>query len=281
MTIRKVALESAVITHGLPRPMNLEVARECEAAVREGGAEPATIAIIGGQVQVGLSGDELAALAEDTAARKCAVQDIGMVVARGQRGGTTVSAMLAVAAGARIAVASTGGIGGVHYGSFDVSADLLQMTRSPVTLVCAGAKSILNLAGTLEVLESLGVPVIGYGTEEFPGFFYADSGLPLRHRLDTPVEVATAVAAYRGAGYGGAILVTQPPEDPLSREYVEKALEKATAAAEEEGVTGQDITPFLLTRLADITDGETLAVNRELLRTNAALAGRIALAIAQ
>jgi pseudouridine-5'-phosphate glycosidase len=277
----KVALESAVITHGLPRPTNLEVARECEAAVREAGAEPASIAVVGGKVRVGLSDDELAALAEDTAARKCAVQDIGMIVVRGERGGTTVSAMLAISAGAGIAVASTGGIGGVHYGSFDVSADLLQLTRSAVTLVCAGAKSILNLPGTLEVLETLGVPVIGYGTDEFPGFFYADTGLPLRHRLDTPAEVAAAVAAYRSAGYGGAILVAQPPEDPLSREYIEKALEKAAEAAEEEGATGQEITPFLLKQLAEITDGQTLAVNRKLLRANAALAAKIALAIGQ
>jgi pseudouridine-5'-phosphate glycosidase len=275
----KVALESAVITHGLPRPTNLEVARECEAAVREAGADPATIAIVAGKVRIGLSDEELVALAADTAARKCAVQDIGMIVARGERGGTTVSAMLAIAAGAGIAVASTGGIGGVHYGSFDVSADLLQMTRSAITLVCAGAKSILNLPGTLEVLETLGVPVIGYGTDEFPGFFYADTGLPLRHRLDTPAEVATAVSAYRSAGYGGAILVVQPPEDPLSREYVEKALEKAAEAAEEAGVTGQEITPFLLAQLAEITEGETLAVNRELLKSNAALAGKIALAM--
>jgi pseudouridylate synthase len=276
---KRVGLESAVITHGLPRPLNLEVARECETAVREAGAEPATIAILGGKVRVGISDDELVALAEDTEARKCAVQDIGMIVAHGQRGGTTVSATLAIAAGAGIAVASTGGIGGVHYGSFDVSPDLLQLTRSAVTLVCSGAKSILNLPGTLALLETLGVPVIGYGTDELPGFFYADTGLPLNHRLDTPDEVATAVTAYRSAGYSGAILVTQPPADPLSREYVEKALEKAMAAAEEEGVSGQDVTPFLLTQLADITDGETLQVNRELLRANAELAARIAVAL--
>src|SRR6266404_2685071 len=175
--LSRVALESAVITHGLPRPMNLEVAQECETAVREAGAEPVTIAVIGGDVRVGINSGELRLLAEDTAARKCAVQDIGMIVAGGHSGGTTVSATLAIAANAGITVASTGGIGGVHLGGFDVSADLLQMTRSAVTLVCSGGKSILDLGLTVQTLETLGVPVIGYGTDEFPGFYYADSGI--------------------------------------------------------------------------------------------------------
>jgi len=280
MSKARVALESAVITHGLPRPLNLEVARECEAAVSRAEAEPVTIAIIAGRAAIGLSEDELVDLARDTEARKCAVQDIGMFVAAGVRAGTTVSATLALAAGAGIAVMSTGGIGGVHFGSFDVSADLLQLTRSAVTVVCSGAKSILDLPATLETLETLGVPVIGYGTDEFPGFYHAETGLTLSHRLDTPTAVAQAVKAYRSAGYSGGILLVQPAPDPMSREETDDLLQEAMKAAEEEGVSGPQVTPFLLSKMAELSKGVTLDVNRELLRTNAALAAQLSLEIA-
>ena len=280
MSKAREALESAVITHGLPRPLNLEVARECEAAVSRAEAEPVTIAIIAGRAAIGLSEDELVELARDTEARKCAVQDIGVLIAAGVRAGTTVSATVALAAGAGIAVMSTGGIGGVHFGSFDVSADLLQLTRSAVTVVCSGAKSILDLPATLETLETLGVPVIGYGTDEFPGFYHAETGLTLSHRLDTAGAVAQAIKAYRSVGYSGGILLVQPAPDPMSREETDDLLQDAMKAAEEEGVSGPQVTPFLLSKMAELSKGVTLDVNRELLRANAALAAQLSLEIA-
>ena len=276
----RVALESAVITHGLPRPRNLEVARACENEVSRLDAEPRTIAIVGGRVAVGLTENELADLAEDIEARKCAVQDIGVLVAAGVRAGTTVSATIMLAAGAGIAVMSTGGIGGVHFGSFDVSGDLLQLTRSPLTVVCSGAKSILDLPATLEAIETLGIPLIGYGTDEFPGFYHAETGLALTHRLDTPAEVARAVKAYRAAGYGGGILLVQPAPDPMSREETDELVEEATKAAEEEGIHGQGVTPYLLSKMAELSNGVTLDVNEELLRANAKLAAQLALQLA-
>jgi len=277
MSLPRVALESAVITHGLPRPLNLEVAHECEAAVSRAGAVPVTIAIIGGRAAVGLSEDELVELARDTDARKCAVQDIGVLVAAGVRAGTTVSATLALAAGAGLAVMSTGGIGGVHFGSFDVSGDLLQLTRSAVTVVCSGAKSILDLPATLEALETLGIPVIGYGTDEFPGFYHAETGLALSHRLDTPSAVTEAIRAYRAAGYVGGILLVQPAPDPMSREETDDLVRDAMEKAEADGVSGQQVTPYLLSKMAELSKGVTLDVNRELLVANAALAAQLAL----
>ena len=272
-----VALETAVVTHGLPRPMNLEVARECEAAVRRAGAVPAGVAVFEGEVRVGLAPEEMERLANDQGAGKCAARDLGALAAAGRSGGATVSATMAVAAAVGVAVMSTGGIGGVHLGDgFDISADLPQLARSPVLVVSAGAKAILDLARTLEYLETLGVPVLGYGTNQFPRFYVRETGLRLAHRFDTPEAVARAAAAYRALGYTGGILVAQPPPESLPREELEKALDSAVARATGQKISGPALTPFLLAALAEETGGRTLELNRKLLVANARLAGEIA-----
>jgi pseudouridine-5'-phosphate glycosidase len=272
----RIALESAVITHGLPRPLNLQVARECEAGVRETGAEPATIAVLDGVIRVGLTSEELQRLANDQQARKCAARDLGALVAAGWSGGTTVSATLVIAAQAGIAIMSTGGIGGVHGGgASDVSADLHQLTRSPVTVVCCGAKAILDLPRTVEYLDTLGVPVLGFGTDEFPGFYVRETGLRLAHRFDTPEELAPAITAYRRAGYPGGILAVQPPPESLTPGDLQKALEPALDRAARQGISGAAVTPFLLAALAEATSGRTLEINRRLLSANARLAAEI------
>jgi len=272
-----VALETAVVTHGLPRPLNLEVARECEAALRQARAVPATVAVLDGEIRVGLAADELQRLATDCRAGKCAARDLGALAAQGLSAGTTVSATLAVAAAAAITVMSTGGIGGVHRGdASDVSADLPQLARSPVLVVSAGAKAILDLPRTLERLETLGVPVLGYGTDEFPGFYTRETGLRLEHRFDTPETLVRAAHAYRRLGYQAGILVVQPPPESLAREELETALERALSRAREKGITGPATTPFLLAALAEETHGRTLELNRKLLVANARLAGEIA-----
>jgi len=276
-----VALESAVITHGLPRPLNLQVARDCEAAVREAGALPMTIAVFEGRVRVGLDAAELERLAADTNACKCAARDVGPLVAAGRSGGTTVSATLAIAASAGIEVMSTGGIGGVHrvHGGGhdgDVSADLHQLTRSPVTVVSTGAKAILDLPRTLEYLDTLGVPVLGYQTGEFPGFHTAETGLSLSHRLDSVAAVAGAIRAIRNTGYNAAILVVQQPPEGMPAAELEKVLQVGLAKASEKAITGSAVTPFLLASLAEATSGRTLEINRRLLIANARLAGAIA-----
>ncbi len=286
-----VALETAVLTHGLPRPLNLEVARECEAAVRQAGAVPATVAVLDGEIRVGLAPEELERLAADSRAGKCAARDLGALVAAGRSAGTTVSATLAVSAVAvaakgasldvaGIAVMSTGGIGGVHRGDgSDVSADLAQLARSPVLVVSAGAKAILDLPRTLERLETLGVPVLGYGADEFPGFYTRETGLRLEHRFDTPEAIARAVVIYRQLGYQGGILVAQPPPESMGPQELESALERVLARAKEKGISGPATTPFLLAALAEETGGRTLELNRKLLVANARLAGEIACAL--
>jgi len=272
-----VALESAVITHGLPRPLNLEVARECEEAVREAGAKPVTIAVLDGRVRPGLDAADLERLAADTTATKCAARDIGALVASGRNGGTTVSGTLAIASAAGIEVMSTGGIGGVHRGQDgDVSADLHQLARSPVTVVTTGAKAILDLPRTLEYLDTLGIPVLGYRTAQFPGFYTAETGLSLSHRFDSVPAVVKAISSYRSSGYGAAILVVQPPPDGMQAVDLEQALQGCLAKASEEGITGAAVTPFLLASLAKATSGRTLEINRRLLVANARLAAEIA-----
>ena len=272
-----VALETAVVTHGLPRPLNLEVARECEAAVLDGGARPVTIAVLDGRVRAGLEPAELERLAADTTACKCAARDIGALVATGRNGGTTVSGTLAIAAAAAIEVMSTGGIGGVHRGpDGDVSADLHQLSRSPVTVVSTGAKAILDLPRTLEYLDTLGVPVLGYQTAEFPGFYTAETGLRLSHRFDSIPAVVAAIHVYRSNGYGAAILVVQPPPGGMAATDLEEALKDCLAGASDAGVTGAAVTPFLLAALAAATSGRTLEINRRLLVANAKLAAEIA-----
>lgn len=276
----QVALESAVITHGLPRPLNLEVAMECEEMVRQAGANPATVCVFRGRVCVGMSAGEMERLAADPAAYKCAARDIGAVVAAGLNGGTTVSGTLAIAARAGIAVMSTGGIGGVHRGEGgDVSADLQQLTRSAVTVVCTGAKAILDVPRTLEALDTMGVPVLGYGTKEFPAFYTKETGLRVTHGVDTVKQAARAIRAYRDTGYSGGILVVQPPPISMPAKDLEEVLAQSLVCAVEQGIRGADVTPFLLASLADASGGRTLEINRKLLAANATLAGQIACAL--
>lgn len=279
-----VALESTVIAHGLPRPANVAVARAMEAAVREGGAVPATIALLNGRIVVGLSDREIERLGSDDGVRKASRRDLAPALARNATAATTVAGTLACAALAGIRVFATGGIGGVHRGasaSFDISADLIELSRAPVVTICAGAKAILDLPLTLEYLETHGVPVIGYGTDELPAFYSRTSGLRVPHRADTPEEVADIAAAQWQSGLGGGLLVTCPipAEHALPHETVEAAIARALAAAEDQRVSGPELTPFLLARVAELTGGESIAANRALLLNNAAAAARIAMAL--
>jgi len=277
-----VALESTLITHGLPNPKNLEVARAMEARVRESDAVPATIAILGGQITVGLTEDQLAYLAKAENVRKCSRRDLPIVVARGEDGATTVAGTMIVAQMAGIQVFATGGIGGVHRGHpFDVSADLIELGRTPVTVVCAGAKAILDLPLTLEVLETQGVPVIGYGVDEFPAFYTRSSGLPIDIRCDTPEEVAAIVRARNALGLVGGTLVTVPiPENnELPVGEAEAAITRALNEAEAQGIQGKAVTPFLLARVSELTGEASLRANVTLLLNNAQVASAIALAL--
>lgn len=274
-----VALESALISHGLSYPQNLETAQALEQAVRENGALPATIAIIEGKIRVGLTDGELERLAIQEGVRKVSRRDLPIAVARGEEGATTVAATMYVAALAGIEMLATGGIGGVHRGQpFDISADLPELAQTRVAVVCSGAKSILDLPLTLEWLETHGVPILGYRTDEFPAFYSRQSGLPVDARVDTPEEAASIIRTKWGLGLEGGVLVTVPvPEEAeLSRELAEKAIEWALAAAEEQGIAGKALTPFLLSQIARSTDGASVEANVALLRNNAAVAARIA-----
>ncbi len=277
-----IALESTVITHGLPYPDNLTTARAVEAAVRQAGAVPATIAILGGKPTVGLDDDQLEYLASAPGVIKCSRRDLGSVVARGLDGSTTVAGTMIVTALAGIRVFATGGIGGVHRGHpFDISADLAELERTAVAVVCAGAKSLLDLALTLEQLETRGVPVIGYGTDELPAFYSRSSGLPVDTRADTPEQVAAIIRARRELGFSGGELVTVPvpAEDELPREEAEAAIVRATQLAEEAHVTGAAVTPFILARIAELTNGRSKKANIALLLNNARVAAQIAHAL--
>ena len=274
-----VALESALIAHGLSYPQNLETAQALEQAVRENGAVPATIAIIEGKIRVGLTEGELQRLATQKGVRKVSRRDLPIAVARGEDGATTVAATMYVAALAGIEVMATGGIGGVHRGQpADVSADLPELAQTRVAVVCSGAKSILDLPLTLEWLETHGVPILGYETDEFPAFYSRQSGLPVDTRVDTPDEAARIIRTKWELGLEGGVLVTVPvpQEAELPREVVETAIEQALAAAEERGMKGKVLTPFLLGQIAHITEGRSMAANVALLRNNAAVAARIA-----
>jgi pseudouridine-5'-phosphate glycosidase len=277
-----VALESTLITHGLPRPKNLEVARAMEATIREAGAVPATIAIPGGQITVGLTDEQLDYLAGAENVRKCSRRDLPIAVGLGEDGATTVAGTMMAAHMAGIKVFATGGIGGVHRGHpFDVSADLLELGRTPVTVVCAGAKAILDLPLTLEVLETQGVPVIGFGTDEFPAFYSRSSGLPVDVRCDTPEGVAAIVRAREALELSGGTLVAVPipPEDELPAAEAEGAILRALAEAEAQGITGKEATPFLLARVAELTGEASLRANVALLLNNARVASGIAAAL--
>lgn len=281
-----VALESTIITHGMPFPENLEMARQVEAIIRENGATPATIALMDGELMVGLGDDDLAKLAkEGHSAAKASRKDIAYLLVSKQTAGTTVATTMQIAALAGIRVFATGGIGGVHRGAeetFDVSADLKELATSPVAVVCAGAKSILDLGKTLETLETNGVPVIGYRTDEFPAFFARSSGLPVDHRADTPEVVADVILTQRDLGMPGGILVANPiPEaDALDADQIEARIAEAVKLAESEGISRKGVTPFLLQRLFELTDGKSLAANIALVKNNAAVAATIAAAVA-
>jgi pseudouridine-5'-phosphate glycosidase len=277
-----VALESALITHGFAPPANLEIARRMEAAIREEGAHPATIAILDGEPWAGLSGEQLARLAADRAARKVSLRDLPITLAQGSSGGTTVAATMALAHRAGIGVFATGGIGGVHRGHpEDVSADLLALASTPLVTVCAGAKAILDLPRTLEVLETHGVPVIGYGSDEFPAFYSRHSGLGVDTRVETPREIAQIAQARSRLELPAALLVCVPvPEaDELAAEEAEAAIAQAVEEAEKAGVSGKALTPFLLARMVELTDGRARHANEALLVNNARVAARIAQAL--
>ncbi len=269
-----VALESTLITHGLPQPANVETALAMEAAVRAGGAVPATIAVLGGKITVGLTRTQIEALASRPAGsvRKCSRRDLPIAVARGEDAATTVAGTMIVAHMAGIRVFATGGIGGVHRGApFDVSADLLELGRTPVAVVCAGAKAILDLPLTLEVLETQGVPVVGLGTDTLPAFYARSSGLPVDVAVQTPTEAAQIVASAHKlrAQHGLLITVPVPEKDALPAEKMEDAIRRATAEAEAKGIHGKAVTPFLLGRVAELTGGESRRANIALLVNNA------------
>lgn len=279
-----VALESTVISHGLPRPTNLETARQVEAAVRAEGAVPATVGIIAGEIIVGINDAQLETLAYSDAVRKVSRRDYGIVIARQEHGATTVAGTMIAAHMAGIRVFATGGIGGVHRGDAgDVSADLPELAQTPVAVVCAGAKSILDLPRTIEWLETTGVPVLGYQTDTFPAFYASSSGLPVDARIDSPEDAAAILSAKWALGLnGGALITVPPPADlALSQDEMQRAIAAAMQAADEAGITGKAITPFLLSRVSEITAGRSLAVNIGLLVQNAQIAAHIAAALTQ
>jgi pseudouridine-5'-phosphate glycosidase len=279
-----VALESTVIAHGLPYPTNLDTARRMEAIVRENQAVPATIAVLQGQLRVGLSADELEHLARDSNIRKASRRDLPILVAEKGDGATTVAATATIAAWAGIEVFATGGIGGVHRDPpFDISNDLPTLAQVPVTVVCSGAKSILNLRATLEWLETAGVPIVGFGTDEFPAFYSRSSGHKVDVRADTPDQVANLVHSQRQLGLGGGLLVTVPVPAPaaLSNEYLEASITTALQMAQKEGITGSATTPFLLDWIVDQTQGASLKANVALLENNAKVGAQVAMAVQQ
>jgi len=280
-----VALESTIITHGMPYPQNLEMAARVEAAVRAGGAVPATIAILDGRFRVGLGRDDLETLARAGAtAAKASRRDVAALIATGAPAGTTVATTMQAAAMAGIAVFATGGIGGVHRGaeaSFDISADLDELGRTPVAVVCAGAKSILDIAKTLEVLESKGVPVLGFGTDEFPAFWARSSGFPVSHRVEDAAAVAAILKVQFTLDMGGVLVANPIPEaDALAPDEIEAHITAAVAKAGRLGVGGKALTPFLLGEIVRATGGRSLSANIALVENNARVAAAIAVALA-
>ena len=275
-----VALESTLITHGLPWPENAQTALAMEAAVRESGAVPATIAVLGGRITVGLSPEQVEDLSHrpSGSVRKCSRRDLPIVVARGEDGATTVAGTMIVAHRVGIRVFGTGGIGGVHRGApFDVSADLIELGRTPVAVVCAGPKAILDLSLTSEVLETQGIPVVGLGTDTMPGFYTSSSGLPIDVRVDTPREAAAIIAATERMDARHGVLVVVPvPESATVEGDIDAAIERAVAEAETLQIRGKRVTPFLLNRVSELTGGATLRTNLALLVHNARTAGLIA-----
>ena len=277
-----VALESTIISHGMPYPQNVETALNVERIIREAGAVPATCAIIGGRLKAGLSEAEIEHLGKKGYdVPKASRRDLPVLVARGSDGATTVTTTMMIAAMAGIKVFATGGIGGVHRGAettMDISADPEELGQTPVMVICAGAKSILDLGLTLEYLETKGVPVIGFGTEELPAFYTRHSGFGVDYRIDTPEELAAAFKAQRDMGYKGGMLVTNPiPEEySMDKATIDAAIEKALGECRAQGIHGKQTTPFLLARIKDITGGDSLASNIQLVYNNARLAAKTA-----
>ena len=274
-----VSLESTVVTHGLPRPENLELARLLETTVRREKVVPATIGLMDGKVHIGLSDEELQRLANENGVRKVSRRDYGIALARGESGGTTVAGTLIASRQAGIRVFATGGIGGVHRNApFDVSADLPELSRSPLIVVCAGAKSILDLPATVEVLETLGVAIVGYQTDEFPAFYSRNSGLRVDVRIETPLEAAEIARAQWQMGLENALLVVQPPpvDVALPAEEIEQLILAALKEADQKKISGAAVTPFLLSRVSQMSGGASLRANLALLENNARLAAQIA-----
>ena len=280
-----VALESTIISHGMPYPQNVETALRVEQTIRDCGAVPATIAIIGGRLKAGCTAEEIEYLGrKGQAVIKASRRDLPVLLARKEDGATTVTTTMMIAAMAGIHVFATGGIGGVHRGAqqtFDISADLEELAQTPVMVICAGAKSILDLGLTLEYLETKGVPVIGFGTDELPAFYTRHSGFGVDYRIDTPEELAAAFRAKLDCGLKGGMLVTNPiPEEySMPAETINKAIDTAIAAAEQQGIHGKQCTPFLLAKVKDLTGGDSLEANIQLVLNNARLAARTAAAM--
>jgi pseudouridine-5'-phosphate glycosidase len=280
-----VALESTIITHGMPYPANLETALSVEAVIRENGAIAATIAVVKGELRVGLEHSELEELAQAKGIVKASGRDLAVAMVRGQSAGTTVSATMLMADLAGIDIFATGGVGGVHRGAeqtFDISADLTELGRTKTTVVCAGVKSILDIAKTLEYLETQRVPVIAYGTEDFPAFFTRKSGFKADHRLDTPEEIAEAMWLHHQLGTGTGLLIANPiPEAAaLTPDFIDGTIAEAVREAGERGIERKELTPFLLSRINELSNGESLKANIELVKNNARLAAQMAVAYA-
>lgn len=278
-----VALESTIITHGMPFPQNLEMARKVEDVIRENGAVPATIAVLKGEIHVGLGDAQLEQLAQTTDAVKTSSRDLAADMVQGLTAGTTVSATMRIAALAGIEIFATGGVGGVHRGaeeSFDISADLNELGMTNTTVVCAGVKSILDIPKTLEYLETQRVPIIAHGSDDFPAFFTRSSGCKADHRLNSAEEIAKAMALHHALGSGTGILIANPipEEEALTPEFINGTIEAAVKEAADQGVGGKDVTPFLLARINELSEGRSLKANIALVLNNAKLAARMAVA---
>ncbi len=282
-----VALESTIISHGMPYPQNVQTALLVEQTIRENGATPATIAIIGGKLKAGLTRDEIEYLGKKGRdVIKASRRDLPVLISRGEDGATTVTTTMIIAAMAGIKIFATGGIGGVHRGAektMDISADLEELSKTPVMVICAGAKSILDLSLTLEYLETKGVPVIGFGTNELPAFYTRKSGLSVDYRIDTPEELASAFRAKLEMGLDGGMLVTNPiPEEySMDPDVINTAIDKAIAECNALGIKGKETTPFLLAKIKDITGGDSLDANIQLVLNNARLAAKTAVCMAE
>jgi pseudouridine-5'-phosphate glycosidase len=278
-----VALESTIISHGLPRPSNLEVALECERIVRDAGAVPATIALLDGKILVGLERPELEAIANRDDISKASIRDLAIVVAQGKSAATTVAATAHIAAIAGIHVFATGGLGGVHRGaneSFDESADLTALANVDMTMICAGVKSILDVPATLERLETLAISLVGYKTTAFPGFYLTDSGYTLEHRVDSPAEIAAIIKARKEVGtLTKALVVANPVVKEMDKSRHDEILKSGLEKAEQQGVVGKNVTPFLLEHFHTTSKGESLAINTEIIKANCLLGAQIAVAL--